>query len=186
MEDKNVAQKYVAFLRGINVGGHHKVPMVDLKKELHNIGFKSVITLLNSGNVIFNYVNQNTSTLEEYISKHLSTSFGFNIPIIVRKQEDILELAHDSPFSKIELTKNIKCYVSFLRNEETFAVELPWKSADNSYQIIAHKNKAILSVLDLSISKTTKAMEILDKHFGKDITTRNWNTIERILKKINT
>lgn len=46
-------EKYVAFLRGINVGGHHKVPMAELRKELEKMNFENVITLLNSGNILF-------------------------------------------------------------------------------------------------------------------------------------
>jgi len=50
-------EKYVAFLRGINVGGHHKVPMADLRKELEKLGFENVMTLLNSGNIIFEVIS---------------------------------------------------------------------------------------------------------------------------------
>ena len=46
-------ERYVAFLRGINVGGHHKIPMADLRRALEELGFRKVVTLLNSGNVIF-------------------------------------------------------------------------------------------------------------------------------------
>ena len=46
-------EKYVGFLRGINVGGHHKVPMAELSKELKKLNFENVVTLLNSGNVVF-------------------------------------------------------------------------------------------------------------------------------------
>lgn len=45
--------RYVAFLRGINVSGHHKVPMADLRKEMEKLNFEKVITILNSGNIIF-------------------------------------------------------------------------------------------------------------------------------------
>ncbi len=61
---------------------------------------------------------------------------------------------------------------------------MPYESQDKSYKIIGISDKIILSILDLSISKTPKAMGVLDKYFGKDITTRNWNTIERIVKKL--
>ncbi|MGY8913954.1 MAG: DUF1697 domain-containing protein, partial [Flavobacteriales bacterium] len=44
---------YIAFLRGINVGGHHKVPMAVLKTEFEKLGFKNIVTLLNSGNILF-------------------------------------------------------------------------------------------------------------------------------------
>ena len=46
-------ETFVALLRGINVGGHHKVPMAELRTELEKLGYSKVNTLLNSGNIIF-------------------------------------------------------------------------------------------------------------------------------------
>ena len=177
MESKG---KYVAFLRGINVGGHHKVPMADLRAELKKINLKNVITLLNSGNVLFESDEKN---LENKISEHLEKTFGFQIPIIIRKSEIILGMLNDNPFKDIKITKDIRLYVSFSQKEVSTELVLPWKSADESYKIIEKTDKTIFSVLDLSISKTPKAMEALEKYYGKGITTRNWNTIKRIGKK---
>ena len=63
--------------------------------------------------------------------------------------------------------------------------QLPWISEDKGYKIIEKRENAIWSVLDVSTLKTTKAMGILERQFGKkNITTRNWNTIKRIEKKL--
>jgi len=63
-------------------------------------------------------------------------------------------------------------------------IEFPWTSEDQSYKIIYKHHTIIASVLDISQSKTPKAMAILEQHFGKGATTRNWNTIQRIVKKL--
>jgi uncharacterized protein (DUF1697 family) len=178
-------EKYVAFLRGINVGGHHKVPMADLRKELEELGFENVTTLLNSGNIILEAISGNEENLEKKISAHLEKSFGFPIPTIVRKSEMIYELLNNDPFKDIQLTKDIRLYISFLQENVQTKLKLPWTSPDNSYKIIGKTGKNILSVLDISISKTPKAMEDLERYFGKNITTRNWNTIKRMEKSIN-
>ena len=176
-------EKYVAFLRGINVGGHHKVPMADLRKEIEKLGFENVTTLLNSGNIIFEAISDNEETLEKKISAHLEKSFGFPIPTVIRKSEMIYELLKSNPFKDVKLTKDIRLYISFLQENVQTKLKLPWTSLDNSYKIIGKIGKNILSVLDLSISKTPKAMEDLERYFGRNITTRNWNTIKRIEKK---
>ena len=178
------SEKYVAFLRGINVGGHHKVPMADLKKELQKLELENIVTLLNSGNIIFDSSSESISMLEKKVSEHLKKSFGFSIPTIIRKSELIYELLNKNPFKDVKLTKDIRLYVSFLRKNDKTNLKLPWKSSDNSYIIIGKNDQTILSVLDLSISKTPKAMGALEKYFGKDITTRNWKTIERIGLKL--
>lgn len=182
---KSKKERYVAFLRGINVGGHHKVPMVDLRNELEKLGFENVLTLLNSGNVIFDAISDNTEELEKTISEHLEKFFGFSIPTILRKSEVIYRLLDKDPFKDVLLTKDIRLYVSFLRKDVETDLPLPCTSDDSSFKIIDKIDKTIVSVLDVSVSKTPKAMAVVERYFGKDITTRNWNTIKRIEKKLS-
>ena len=184
MSSNKTSKRYIAFLRGINVGGHHKVPMADLRKEFEKLGFKDIVTLLNSGNILFDTISDDIDKLEELISLHLERVFGFPIPTIIRTSEMISRLLKSEPFGEIEITKDIRLYVSLLRHNNDRDLNLPWKSVDDSYEVIAEIDNTVLSVLDLSISSTPKAMSALDRHFGSDITTRNWNTIERIGKKI--
>ena len=97
----------------------------------------------------------------------------------------IYKLMSNNPFKDIILTKDIRLYVSFLRKDTESALQLPWTSDDNSFKIIDKIDGTIVSVLDLSVSKTIKGMEVLERNFGKDITTRNWNTINRVAKKLD-
>ncbi len=185
MAAKKSSQRYVALLRGINVGGHHKLPMADLRNELKELGFENVVTLLNSGNVIFDAGINDLKKLEKMISERLEKTFGFPVPAMVRKSKTIHQLYIDAPFQDITITKDIRLYLSFLKKNTPSDLELPWTSSDRSFRILDKRDKTILSVLDLSLSKTPKAMEALEKSFGKDITTRNWKTLERIVKKLD-
>ncbi|WP_074409944.1 DUF1697 domain-containing protein [Aquimarina megaterium] len=175
---------YVAFLRGINVSGHHKVPMADLRKEIEKLNFEKVITILNSGNIIFNSAKDDVKSLEKMVSDHLEKTFGFPIPTIIRKSETIYHLLDKDPFKDILLTKDIRLYVSFLKEDVKTDLQLPWTNDNNAFKIIDKIDKTIISVLDLSVTKTPKGMEALERYFGKQITTRNWNTIKRIEKKL--
>ncbi|WP_108840603.1 DUF1697 domain-containing protein [Aquimarina sp. Aq78] len=176
--------KYVALLRGINVSGHHKVPMAELRKEMENLNFEKVITILNSGNIIFDSTKGDAKSLEKMISDHLAKTFGFPIPTIIRKSEMMYDLLDRDPFKDILVTKDIRLYVSFLKEDVETDLQLPWTSDNNAFKIIDKIDKTIVSVLDLSITKTPKGMEVLERYFGKHITTRNWNTIKRIEKKL--
>lgn len=176
-------KKYVVLLRGINVGGHHKVPMKDLKSELGKMGYKNVITLLNSGNVILEAEKTSAKELETKLTQNLENIFGFLIPVIVRDADELIHISHFAPFQNVKVTKDIRLYVSFLKQEPKVKLELPWKTEDGSYQILDVYKKIIFSVLDLSVTKTIKGMEMLEKMYGKEITTRNWNTVEKIVKK---
>lgn len=178
-------EKYIAFLRGINVGGHHKVPMGELRAEMEKLDFEEVTTILNTGNILFDTNVGDLEQLEKRISAHLEKVFGFPIPTILRKWKMLEGLLNRNPFKAETLTKDIRLYVSFLQKDIEIDVELPWISEDKAYKIIKKKEKEVLSVLDVSALKTTKAMGILERKFGKkNITTRNWNTIKRIEKKL--
>lgn len=174
---------YVAFLRGINVGGNHKVPMAELKLALEQLNFKNCVTILNSGNVIFESsepVNQNE------VTNHLEKTFGFPIPTVIKSAQSIIELHKTKPFGTIDKdNKTIKNYVSLLWKNSSLELTLPWKNDDGSFQILKCKDAIIFSTINTSVIQTTKGMEALEKFYGKEMTTRNWNTIERIIKKLN-
>lgn len=180
----NESKTYIAFLRGINVGGHHKVPMADLREILTNLELTNVVTLLNSGNIIFSSTINDIVQLEKLIATTLEDKFNFPIPTLIRTAETINQLYQSKPFQKVKITKDIRLYVSFLKNDSIPNLELPWISEDHSFTILELRDKAIISVLDLSVSKTPKAMNALEQFYGKAITTRNWKTIERIVKKM--
>ena len=172
------------FLRGINVGGHHKVPMADLCNKLNELGCENVKTVLNSGNFVFTTHEKNIQDLENTMEEFLSRSFGFPIPVILKQQWEIAELIDKNPFETIPIHKDIRLYATFLKNTPEIELALPYISKDKTYKIVSIQNKTILSVLDLSTTTTPKGMDDLEKLFGKNITTRNWNTIQKIVNII--
>jgi uncharacterized protein (DUF1697 family) len=175
---------YIAFLRGINVGGHHKVPMAELRAALETLKCENIVTFLNSGNIIFNSAIADIHHLETSISTHLEEVFGFPVPTILRNSKTIVGLIQHDPFKDLELTKDRRFYVSFLQNDPQIGMGLPWESEDRSFKIIEIRDYTIFSLLDLSLGKTPIAMGSLERMFGKNLTTRNWNTIKRIRKKL--
>ncbi|MCH7411960.1 DUF1697 domain-containing protein [Belliella sp. R4-6] len=176
--------KLVTFLRGINVGGHHKVPMKDLVELLNKSGFLNVVTILNSGNVIFDSYDNNIFHIENQLEKSFLSTFGFAIPTIVISADDLKNEYNTKPFEKIEYTKDTRFYISFCKEKPVEPLTTPWSTSDESFHILNFRNRIITSILDLSKINSPKGMDILEKHFGKDITTRNWNTIEKIIAKL--
>lgn len=175
---------YFVFLRGINVGGNKKVPMTELKRLLERNGYNGVETLLNSGNIVLYSNESNSEQIEKALEPLLETHFGFSIPVIVRKAEEIQTLYAQAPFKEISITKNTRLYISMLQTDVTSELQLPWVSEDGSYSILKKNGKDIISVLELGTTKSTDAMKILEQQYGKAITTRNWNTIEKMIQKL--
>ncbi len=173
-------QKYVALLRGINVGGHHKVPMATLRETLEKRGFQNVKTLLNTGNVVFEAEQEDENALAEKLAAHLQSTFGFPVPVIIRTADEIGKLVAANPFEKINVTKKTRLYATFLPDVPESNLSIPYTSLDGAYQIISILKNTVFSVLDLDKSGSVDAMKILEKEFGKNITTRNWNTVLKI------
>lgn len=173
--------KYVAFLRGINSGKNPTVKMGVLRKTFEDLGFENIRTILASGNVLFES-SADENTLERKIEEVLPVSIGFKSDVIVRTIEDLHKLVLLNPFKATEITSHIRSYVTFIKGENKTNLKFP--ASGKGYTILGIFNGIVCSVVDLSDAKTPSLMQVLDKEFGKGITTRSWNTVERILKAI--
>ena len=170
-----MSMKYVALLRGINVGGNKKVPMADLKQLFKKLGHEQVVTILNTGNVVFESSTKSISKLTGDIEAAIEKKFGFPVPVQIKKHADVVKLVKHDPFAKIPDSKTIKRYATFLAKAKkvTHAKNLPFSMADAGGAVV-------LTVVDLDDSGTLPMMNYLDTTYGKDVTTRNWNTVEKI------
>ncbi len=90
-------KRYVALLRGINVGGKNKIPMAELKKGFEKLNFEEVKTYLNSGNVIFSSDKEDIEKLTKQIETMIIEQFGFEIPVFVISQERLEEILLNAP-----------------------------------------------------------------------------------------
>ena len=176
--------KYAAFLRGINVGGNKPVPMERLKKAFESLGFRNVRTLLASGNVLFEAPSPNAPPLVKKIERKLKRTFGHEIGTIIRPVGELQDLADSNPFKGIKVTPRTRLFVTFLSEEPKTSLKIPYESPDKSFRILRLTNGEVCSVLTLGPqwAKNLRQMNILEKEFGKKITTRNWNTVARVLK----
>ena len=175
--------QYVAFLRGINVGGHGLIRMTDLKIAFEKMGFKNVRTVLASGNVVFESEQEDKIALGKEIESSLKRVFEKEISVILRSRNELKKLQSSEPFEGITMNSDIRLYVTFLsRKTGPRTISIPYSSQKKEFRIIHATPSEVLSVLDLSKGKgTTDLMNILEKEFGSDVTTRNWNTVLKLL-----
>jgi uncharacterized protein (DUF1697 family) len=173
--------EYVAFLRGINSGKNPTLKMDQLKNTFENLGFQNVTTVLASGNVIFMAEEQNINSLEEKIEEEILKEFKFVSPAIVKTSIEIENLIATKPFGKSKLSKTKKAYVSFLKEDPDDETVIEGEG----FEILDIKNCVVFSIVDLDNAKTPDLMKVLDKKFGKEVTTRGWATIEKIFDKLS-
>lgn len=173
---------WVAFLRGINVGGHKPIKMDALKKTFESLRYRNVATVLASGNVVFETAATSAPKIAAEIEEKLKRSFGHDIGVMVRTIDQIRALSDADLFKRVKVTPNTRLYVTFLSEKPNGKLKIPYTSPERDFQILRVSPSEVCSVLTLSPSRgTTEAMKILEKEFGRKVTTRNWNTVEKIL-----
>lgn len=178
---KILGASYVALLRGINVGGNVLVSMAKLKEVFEALGFGNVKTLLASGNVIFQAQKTEPAKLAGNIADAMEKTFKRRVDVIVLAIEELAKLQDRNPFKGIKVTPETRLYVTFL-SERPKSARIP-KLPSADFKILSVKDGMVCSVLRLSADKgTVDLMGAIEKEFGKKVTTRNWNTVLKIIK----
>lgn len=105
--------RYVAFLRGINLG-RRRPPMVELRKLFEQLGFANVATFIASGNVIFETKSVNAAKLEERIERQLGSKLGYAVDTFIRSEGEIAAVLQFKPFAEA-VPAGGGTYVTFLK-----------------------------------------------------------------------
>ncbi len=110
-------QRYIAFLRGINVGSH-TIKMENLRSLFAELGFANVATFIASGNVIFETQCEETHKLEHQIERHLRQTLGYDVVTLLRSASELAATATYEAFPSADLAlPGSSLYVAFLREE---------------------------------------------------------------------
>ena len=173
--------KYVALLRGIGPGNPN-MRNDKLRGFFEKLGFANVKTVISSGNIVFDSPSRNVRKLEESIEKALPEELGFKSTTIIRSKKQLQRLVDKNPFEGMEHSQKSSLNVTFLKNKTSIDIKFPYKLGNRDYTLLGMHDGAICSVVDLTSSKTPDLMLWLEKKFGKEITTRTFKTVERILK----
>jgi len=171
--------RYVAFLRGINVG-KRRVKNDALGKVFTGLGFENVKILIASGNVLFDAEATSESTLTKTVEHALEKALGFDVSVMLRSIPELQAMLDRDPFKGVEVTKQTRLYVTLLAEKTKSTLKLPYASEDGRFRILSRSDREVYSVLALEEgARTVDLMAILEKEYGKGATTRNWNTIQK-------
>jgi uncharacterized protein (DUF1697 family) len=168
--------RYVAFLRGVSP---MNAKMPDLVRAFESAGFTDVRTVLSSGNVVFDARKSAVTSLERKAVKAMEEELGRSFGTIVRPVEELEALLESDPFSKFRLPSNAKRVVTFLRKAPAPPPKLPIER--DGATILEMKGAEVFTVY-VPGSQGPVFMELLEKTFGKDITTRTLDTVRKCAK----
>jgi len=169
-------ERYAAFLRGVSP---MNAKMPELKKAFEAAGFADVKTVLSSGNVLFGARASKEATLarkaEEAMKKHLGHSF----PAIVRSVEALREILAADPYEDFRLPRDAKRVVTFLREPRGKKLDLPVEL--DGARILSVRGAEVFSAY-VPGPRGPVFMTLIEKTFGKDVTTRTWDTVRKVAK----
>ena len=166
--------KYIALLRGINVGGHHMVEMKRLKALMESMGYCNVRTYLNSGNVLFE-TNDDRRQIQEAVPKALEVEFGFEIATLIKSEEDMKRIASVIPLAW-ENNQEQKTDVAYLFPEvdyEGFIDEMPVK---REFADLLYVPGAVVWHIFRDNYNKSQINKIIGQKMYQQMTVRNVNT----------
>lgn len=174
---------YIAFLRGINVGGHKLIKMAELVRIFTSAGCQNVKTFQQAGNVIFESRSSSTKSLTKKIETGLEKELGYPVPIVVQSLADLQKVIGRKPFKKFEASKEVMLLAVFLAHEPKEKVSLPFISKTENVEVIK-----IADRVAFVLSRRKKngwfgfPNGVVEKAFKVVATTRQWRSVVGVVK----
>ena len=175
----NQMKSHVAILRGINVGGHRKVLMADLRELFGELGYGNVETYIQSGNVVFDVGdNQSSKELEFQIAGAISKKYGFEVKVLVRTAEEWKTTVALNPFlDSVDLNQ---LHVTFLKDMPQSEMVAIAKSLDFEPDMFELVKRDVYINCVQKYNATKLSNNFFEKKLKVEATTRNWKTVIKI------
>lgn len=170
----------VALLRGINVGGH-RVKMDRLRGLFEEMGFADVSTFIASGNVLFTTDATNAATLAGRIEADLAEALGYEVSVFLRTAEELTEVA---AFEE-SAPEHVALYVTFLQEPLPPEARAALEALTSDVDSFLFAEREVYWVLQCKMSESPLFGAGIERAFqGVPVTTRNMNTVRRLVARV--
>lgn len=176
-----MTRTHIALLRGINVGGRHRLPMAELRALFESAGCRDVRTYIQSGNVVFRAEPELAEELPARIARSIEERFGFSSPVVTRSADELDQAARSNPF----LAEGVNAehlHLMFLRDRpaEVQLAELdPDRSPPDRFAV---QGREIYLHCPHGMARTKLTTRYFDSRLGTVGTVRNWRTVGKLLE----
>ena len=154
--------------------------MQDLVVLFESFGFSNVKTYLQTGNVLFNSDDTDPAKILKIIDNGIFKKLGYRVTVILRTKQNLLDIADSKPFMNYE--GDVKYYFTFLAETPKQPPTLPIRMNDIENKVFKIDNNNVYTVGFNVKGRYGFPNVFIEKEFDVPATTRNWNTIRRILK----
>lgn len=169
---------FVVLLRGINVSGHNKVPMADLRHIAKSIGLAAPETYAQSGNIVVD-THLDESELTESLRAALENRFGLDVPVISRSADEFNGIAASHPYSNLGLDDRF-LHVAFLDRTPDDDVSTLIDAADYEPDRFQADGREIYLAYPNGSGRSKLNHSLLERRLGVTVTARNWRTVAKL------
>lgn len=171
---------YISMLRGINVGGHKRIKMDQLRKSLEALGLEDVKTYIQSGNVVFKTAKTSPDALSKKIETKIASVFGFPVSVITRTSGEMETIIKSNPFLKAPGINLQKLHITFLSGAPAASalkkLEALMLAPDQSHCV----GQELYFYLPNGVSGSVLMKNPVDRILAVVTTTRNWRTVNTL------
>jgi uncharacterized protein (DUF1697 family) len=171
--------RYVALLRSVNVAGHGRIAMNELRASFETLGYTGVTTYIQTGNVLFSTGSKSEAGIATGIEETLAEDFGDAPAVIVRTVPELLRIGTASPYAKAGAHPS-RHHVTFLATPPAKAaldtLSLPSSGRD---ELVVDGREVYVHTPD-GYAGTKFTGTFLERRLGVVSTTRNWNTVTKL------
>jgi uncharacterized protein (DUF1697 family) len=172
-------QRYIAFLRAINVGGR-TVKMGHLRELFIELGLASVETFISSGNVIFESAETDAASLEARIEDRLKESLGFEVATFLRTPDELVRIAAFDPLPEMERTAFSVAFLRSAPDADAVPRLMALRSEIDEFHV---EGREVFWLCRTRVSESTFSGAALERALAMPTTVRNRNTVQRLAAK---
>jgi uncharacterized protein (DUF1697 family) len=170
----------IALLRAINVGGHNKIAMSDLRDLFGTLGFSGTKSLLQSGNLVFESARLTGANLEPLLEVETASRLGVAVDFLVRSAAELRAIIESNPFPVEAKGDPSHLLVIFLKAAPEAKEVKALQAGIKGPEIIHAKGKQLFVVYPAGIGNSKLTNSLIEKKLGTRGTSRNWNTVLKL------
>ena len=168
---------YIALLRGVNVGGHKKILMAELRLLFESLGYKDVQSYIQSGNVVFR--SKEEFNLANKIGEAIEVEYGFNVPILIKKASEFSEILSKCPFFDEKLQKSYFILLKENPSLERIKITNDFSNPNEEFYI---EEDCVYIYYSVGAGKAKMGVNFFENKLKVKATARNYRTMAKLLE----
>ena len=172
--------KHIALLRAVNLPGHNKIGMADLKALVIRLGFTDAQTLLQSGNIVFSGGTKTTASLEQTLERAAAKQLGLETDFIVRTAKEWRAIVDANPFPREAKDDPSHLVAVILKDDVSAANVVALQKAIVGREVVRATGRCAYIVYPDGIGRSKLTSALIEKKLATRGTARNWNTVLKL------